>query len=164
MILIRQSEALHFMSLVTKCDYDSVWGYMAGSRWTSFPRGVMSMRNERCLAIPISIFSRCPNKKHIYKYSFALPSMYDNPIHFGQSICSVYTHRLRWGTKGPLWPLAGVKPQADEWPCTLHSLRGLVLLTELHHWALPAWENHSVKNWKIHWFEVIGFSNSLLTG
>lgn len=29
------------------------------------------------------------------------------------------------------------KPQADEWPCTLHSLGGLVPLAELHHWALP---------------------------
>lgn len=66
------------------------------------PNAVMSVRNERCLSIPLSIFSLCPNQKHTYKHSFALPSVYVNPIHFGQSICSVYTHGLQWGTKGPL--------------------------------------------------------------
>lgn len=66
------------------------------------PSGVMSLRNERWLPIPLSIFSLCSNQKHIDKHSFALPSVYVNPIHFGRSICSVYT-----GTKGPLWPLAG---------------------------------------------------------
>lgn len=66
----------------------------------------MSMRNEWCLAIPPSIFSLCPNKKHVYKYSFALPSMYDSPIHFGQSICSVYTLRVGGELKGLYdhWP------------------------------------------------------------
>lgn len=55
---------------------------------------------------PPSNFSLCPNKKHIYKYSFALPGMYDNPIHFGQSICSVYTHRVGGELKGLYdhWP------------------------------------------------------------
>lgn len=97
----------------------------------------MCMKNEWCLAIPLAIFSPCPNKKHIYKYSFALPGVYDNTIHFAQSICSACTHRLQWGTKGPLWLLAEGNHRADEWPCTLHSLGGLVPLTELHHWALP---------------------------
>lgn len=126
------------------------------------PSGAMSMRNERCLPIPPSIFSLCPNQKHIYKHSSTLPSVYVNPIHFGRSICSVYTHGLRWGTKGPFMTTGWGKPQADEWPCTLHSFRGLGLLAELHHWALPAWENRSVKNWKIHWFDAMGFSTSLL--
>lgn len=88
----------------------------------------MCMKNEWCLAIPLAIFSPCPNKKHIYKYSCALPGVHDNSIHFGQSICSVCTHRLQWGTKGPLWLLAGENHR--------HSLGGLVPLAELHHWAL----------------------------
>lgn len=120
------------------------------------PHGVVSVRNEWCWAIPASIFSFCPNKKHIYKYSFTLHGMYGNPIHFGQSICSEYTLRLWRGTKGPLWPLAGEKPQADEWLCTQHSLRGLVRLAELHYWARPAWENRSVKKWKYIWFDFMG--------
>lgn len=127
------------------------------------PSGAMLVRNEQCLPIPASIFSLCPNQKHIYKHSFALPSVYVNPIHFGQSICSVYTHRLQRGTKGPFMTTGWGKPPADEWPCTQHSFRGLGLLAELRHRALPAGENRSVKKWKIHWFDAMGFSTSLLT-
>lgn len=96
-----------FMCYSPLHDQDSVGGQIAStfglpSFYCMLPSRIMSLRNEWCLPIPLSIFSLCRNQKHIYKHSFALPSLYVNPIHFSQSICSVYTHRLRWGTKGPL--------------------------------------------------------------
>lgn len=58
---------------------------------------------------PYRLLSLAPVQTKNTFINIHLPSPFvdDNSIHFGQSICSAYTHRLRWGTKGPLWLLAG---------------------------------------------------------